>query len=381
MANSQNTSGHFQPLDLKAIWPGVFILEGNQTTSSGSRGVLDLAYNINTLYGQMQPRFMICHGDGGEAVVTTTTGSFQDLVSYRWQPMRFNQGNRADIEMQFHVTITTGTPATGSIRVTTSNSTATTSGVTTDGWYTVNVTMDPTKSTAELLVVAVNAEAASVIRIDTVVGGQRQLTAATALTVVETGGFHPQDTTGGGANSSNPEWGADSALNVRQAIEAMISIRQLAKEGVRDVIQHCFPQSVDLGASPGNNHYRATDTEFELLNQFWYERRDFVDTLKVYATGFTEGFTGSGGEGAAYRLKVMDTVSDAFVLDFTFDTAITGTTAVFTDPWPTNDAELTLPDLTSPLKIGLFGKQSSESPTRHNGQLVALSVFEKRPFF
>ena len=369
--------------------------QGAATTATTDRGTKDLAYNNNTLYGQMSRGFQLLFNQeavrSGSATrangtdVTTSSASYVTLLEYRYQAMRLGQRDQIDFWILPRLTAGTST-----FKVTTGADTPGVEVAFTSGesgtWK--RATLDISTATDDYIRLEGKSSSGSVI-VTSIHVTQATLPGATALNTVETVSgatvFVPADIT---------QYAADAPLSVKAMRELQTSTGHIYGDATRQVVQYCFPRNYDytdaaiMKANPLRSFVWNQDSssyDHENMGEvatFFYKRRPGNTKLLVYINGFTENHTGAGNTGSP--VNVMVSRFDAgppglsphsfktFYLNQAYGSVSWGST------WYVEGQEVDIPSGTSGLmRISISMGRGSGGSTWH-GHILGLSIIEKR---
>ena len=348
---------------------------GSVSPAIAPRGIRDVAVNNNVAYARQQPVAMDSKAtSGGTRAVLQNTTTKTTMLVYRWYVPVLSQRTTIDVKVY---TETTGT-GTATVYVETSQGEVSTAA-SAAGYVTLTPSIDLTSAQETIVIRLENSTATSFASaIDSVRVGLTRIAGGGTLTTtsVESDGHTPQDE---GASS------ADRPMSVARMRELDDSVLNVVNECGRAVIFWCHPVLFhDTGGerlSPAGPYNTNKSGTYELLNEFIYQRRDYVTTLIVYATGFTASYVSSA---AQYRLAWVG--NGAADLEFSFP--VDGTTLDIWDTdevdqdsdgtklWQVNGVNLSIPnEMGGPLRLRLYGRKGDG-----NGYLGSLQIFEKRPF-
>lgn len=327
MANSQYNSGgaKMRPLEPAAIFTDTYVVEGFEDTATGERGVLDLAYNSNTLVGQAVTSTHFCWPDDGTSALalSNTTYPTMDHINLRWPAKAWGDRNTVTVTVLAHLT-----GGTAEIRVKTSDdTTGQTSAILTDTFTDIDITVDnATAGTIEAIGISGKVSSGSeTLTIISVRVHTKQLAAATALSSVDSRGTVPADT---------GQWAADEPLTVKGARELASTVRHAMGETHRVVRAYSW----DPNGTASDNPMAADEWSWKRLDRFHYERGPGIGVLLLYAQAYTDSY--SSGDGAGFRVTILGGGSATFNADQS------STTYGFTlspDPWSTSAIPLILP--------------------------------------
>ena len=441
MSNDQyNDSGtaKFKPLEEKSIYVSAPITDGGETTSTGQRGMKDLTYNNNTLYGQIQVgsqrsfASVLATFDASATIPTASTkiypsspslyaGSYQSLVTMRYQAMRLQQGDRdkAIVHLQTFVSGSGTVTVKVLTRADTSGQTVTFTTSDNHTFKTVEVAVN-TNEVEEIEIQACTTSGRAHFIIQSYAVTQVQLASTTALTDVETSvattnqvKFIPQDI---------EQYDSNSTLTVKMLRELNENANFLFRESVRTVYDYCAVPFFHAGLSPDSTSNtpgpiphkiqplyanpmitgklfsaKSADADKFLagaprtMARAFYARRQGVTKLKIFATGYTNGWI-SGDPGAKITVMVRqlagtNSASTSFYLNqavgsiaaqvLTPSYSVSSGTAVGSLTWTINGQDLTLNDaLTGLLVIDILGE--CDAVRASYGQIVAMSIVEKK---
>lgn len=302
-SDQYDSSGNakFKPMQPHSFYTGTEINIGGETTSTGRRAMVDLAYNNNTLFGQIGNQVTVCFGDTGNNAfqITTSTDHTIDLLSFRVLPMNFAVRNEYTVEIYINKSSTDRTLFTVYTDEDYTATQSTTAGL---QYLSVDVDVDVARAYGSgmakpewvgLRFRQLNAGTCDVLSVRIF---QKKLPVGTAV--------HPSTAISGGFVPAGvaKQHAIDYPLSVKNLKDLASSVSQFYRDTVRNVVQWSWP----LSSTAGNNPMLAAEWGWVELGRFHYRRSPGVAKLAIFANGYTAGWTaGSGVEsGAQYKIMV-----------------------------------------------------------------------------
>lgn len=282
MANNQDAAAEFRPFTSSDFRPGQYILKGGNTSSPYRRGVVDLAYNHNTMLANLGHPLV-----NQVDVVSAITYTSPTAVVFAKYVIRVPNWMGRSVEVK--VTATTTGATTFQVRGVTSAGSGSYSAATASG------------STATCTVPVGTSGDYILMSLDIKLSGSATFTPSQVLAYVK-----PIATTDIGAYSSATStdvmpqdvdaFGVDKPLTVLQARDLLDGTQQFFKDNVRVIANHCM--WYDYSTLPTADRglqipYDSSVTMAYPIAEMIYWPRAGVRNLRFFAAARSKGYAGS----------------------------------------------------------------------------------------